>query len=68
MIAMSSDLGEAAGAILGIAFGGIILLKMAAELNSTGPIDLAVWGIIFLVMAALATVLLAYAVFSSLMR
>lgn len=65
---MSGEIGEAAGAILGIAFGGVILLKMAAELNSTGPVNLAAWGTLFLVAAMLATILLVYGVFKSLMR
>lgn len=65
---MSGDIGEAAGAILGIAFGGVILLKMAAELNSTGSVNLAAWGTMFLAAAVVATILLVYGVFNSLMR
>lgn len=65
---MSGDLGEAVGAIFGIAFGGIILLKTAETMNSTGPVDLAAWGTIFLIVAVLASVLLVYSVIVSLTR
>lgn len=65
---MSEDLGEAVGAILGIAFGGLILLKMATELNSTGPVNFEAWGIILLIAALLATVVLVYGIFISLVR
>jgi len=65
---MSNELGEAAGAILGIAFGGFILIKMAAELNSTGPVNLAAWGTLFLISAVLATVLLVFGAVTSIMR
>lgn len=63
---MSGDIGEAVGAILGLALGGVILLRMAAELNSTGPVNLAAWGSIFLLGAVLATVLLVYGLIKAL--
>ncbi|AXG07226.1 hypothetical protein DU500_12785 [Haloplanus rubicundus] len=62
---MSDDLGEAVGAILGLAFGGFILLKIAAEVNSAGPVNIAAWGAIFMIAAALAAVLLGYGIVRS---
>lgn len=62
---MSGDIGEAVGAILGLALGGIILLRMAAELNSTVPVNLAAWGSLFLFGAVLAAVLLVYGLFKA---
>lgn len=64
-VAMSDDLGQAVGAILGISIGGWILLEMGAELNSSGPIDFTALGTVFILVGVLATVLLVYALIAS---
>lgn len=65
---MSDELGEAVGAILGIGFAGYILIEMASELSSTGPVDFAMMGGLFIVAAVLATILLVVGIFGSLIR
>lgn len=65
---MSDNIGEAVGAILGLTFGGLILLEMASQWNSSGPVNLKAWGVLFLIAAIIGALVLVYGVFSSLMR
>ncbi|WP_188979029.1 hypothetical protein [Halocalculus aciditolerans] len=65
---MSDELGEAIGAILGLGLGGVLLLKMATQLNSTGPVNFTFWGSIFLLGAVLGAVLLVYGLIGSVTR
>ena len=65
---MTGEFGEAFGAIAGIAFGGFILLMLASELNSITPINLAAWGVLYLVAALVLTVVLIVGAIRMLMR
>ena len=62
---MSEDAKEAAGAILGFVFGGVILLLMAPELNQVSVINLTGLGVIFLFAAVLLGGAFVYAVIRS---
>jgi len=66
--AMSDQFGEAIGAILGLAVGGITLLKMAENLNSNGPVDFTTMGVLFLLAAVVATVLIVAGLISTVTR
>jgi len=65
---MSDQFGEAIGAILGLAVGGITLLKMAENLNSNGPVDFTTMGVLFLLAAVVATVLIVAGLISTVTR
>lgn len=55
---MLEGIGEAIGAILGLLFGGWLLLRLASELQSTGPFDVWLWGALFILAAVVAAILL----------
>lgn len=65
---MSRDLGEAAVAVIGIAFGGVMLLKLAPHLNNVSMINLAAMGVLYLLVAVLGAILLVYGALKSLTR
>lgn len=64
---MSEAIGEAAVALLGIAFGGVLLLKLAPHLN-VEVINLAAMGVLYLVVAVIGTIVLVYGALNSLIR
>lgn len=53
-----SEAEDAAQAILGLVVGGIILVSVGSTLNQVSIVDLEKWGILFLVVAVVLTVLL----------
>jgi hypothetical protein len=63
---MASEIGEAIGAIGGIAFGGIILLMIAPQLNQVSIINLTGLGIIYVLAAVVLAAGLVYSMISSL--
>lgn len=65
---MSGDFGEAAVALIGIAFGGVMLLKLAPHLNQVSIIDLAAMGVLYLLVAVLGAILLVWGALTSLTR
>lgn len=65
---MSEELAQAIAAIVGLVFGGVILLTLAPELNSISMIDLAAMGVLYLIVAVLGALLLVYSVASSFAR
>jgi len=65
---MSNDLGEVVGTLLAMAFGGIVLLKVAQELNSNGPINLEALGLLYLAGAIVGGIVLVYVIVWSLIR
>lgn len=65
---MTGDIGEAIGAICVLALGGIIFIRLGAALNRPMPISFEFWGIIFLLGAALAIILLVYGIFNTIMN
>lgn len=66
--AMSGDIGEPAVGLLGIAFGGVLLLKLAPHLNQMSIIDVTAMGVLYLLVAVLGAILLVWGALTSLTR
>ncbi|MWG32991.1 hypothetical protein [Halomarina oriensis] len=48
---MSGEFGEAVEAIVAIGFGGLILVMLAPHLGGYVSVDLAAWGVLYLLAA-----------------
>lgn len=66
--AMADQIGEAIGAILGIAFGGVILLMVAPQLNQVSIINLTGIGIIYVLVAIILAAGLVYSAMNALLQ
>ncbi|MCU4971157.1 hypothetical protein OB955_00190 [Halobacteria archaeon AArc-m2/3/4] len=65
---MSGEFGEAAVALLGIAFGGVMLLRLAPHLNQVSMINITAMGVLYLLVAVLGAILLVWGALISLTR
>lgn len=57
---MTGDFGEALEAIMGIAFGGLVILMIAPQLNSVTSVNLVAWGVLWLIAGIGGGLLLVY--------
>ena len=51
-----NDLIDAVEGAIGLLCGGLILLLFGSALGATGPIDLSFWGIVYILVGALALI------------
>jgi len=65
---MTTELEQAAGSILAMILGGVILLKAAPILNSTSTINFAAWGALYLLVGIVSVVLITYATMESIIN
>lgn len=63
---MSEEFAEAISTVLGLMFGGVVLLYISAELNTSMSANIGTWGILFLLAAFAGAVVIVYTVFENL--
>ena len=62
---MVDDVGEAIATVAGMIVAGYILIQLGQQLDSPAPVNMELWGIVFVVLGALATIALVYALIES---
>lgn len=62
---MVNDVGEAIGTVAGMILAGYILVRLGQQLETTAPVNMESWGIIFITLGGLAGVVLIFAVIKS---
>lgn len=63
-----SDFDDPVGAILGLAFGGLIFLLLGSKLDSITLIDLTFWGVVFVAVAVVLAIAVVVGVLKSLVN
>jgi threonine/homoserine/homoserine lactone efflux protein len=64
---MSEEISEAMGTILGLIFGGLVLLVISAELNTSTSAIIEKWGVLFLIVAFAGAVVIVYTLIENLL-
>jgi hypothetical protein len=62
---MSDPIREAVGAVLGLVFGGIVLLLVSNEMGPSTPVDVDMWVLLFFLSAIIVAAATMYGVFVS---
>lgn len=63
-----SDFDDPVGAILGLAFGGLIFLLLGSKLDSITLIDLTFWGVVFVTVAVVLAIAVVVGVLKNLVN
>lgn len=62
---MVDDVGEAIATVAGMIVAGYILIQIGQQLDSPAPVNMELWGIVFVALGALAAIALVYALVKS---
>ena len=64
---MSEEITEAMGTVLGLIFGGLVLLVISAELSTSTSAIIEKWGVLFLIVALASAVVIVYTLIENLL-